>query len=313
MSLVAKKVNGNLYYYSFISYRILDKSKSFSKYIGRGKPGKEKLRATETAFKKELIKKLSGKDYSANLISKDEVIKTLLFSQSFAKKHGKLRELNRRKYDIDSTVSFVLTTLTTEEVDVDLTDVKNALEKTSKLTEKEQISKNMLKAVGSIKEKHVLDRNYLLKLHDTIMATFKDKTPGRFREKQVYLKRQGEHSIYREEIAYRPPEHMKINKLLDDFFSWYGSTGLNPLEKAAVAHYKLYAIHPFLDGNKRICRLVFNKALIEGGFPMINISRKKERYFDALAASVEEGRPSLFVTFCLAEYYSQVKEFITEN
>lgn len=310
MALVIKKIKNRAYYYSFLSYRLLDKPKSFSKYIGVTKPTESKLKRTENLFKDELILKLSGKRYSAAFMSKDDVIKTLLFSGLFAKRYQTLREFNKRKYDIDSTISFILTTLTTEEVDVDLSDVRNAFEKTSGLTEKEQISKNMLRAVESIKEHHLLDKNYLLKLHDIIMANFKDKTPGRFRERQVYLKRKGEHDAGGMELAYRPPRYTEIDKLLNEFLEWHNSNNLNPIEKAALAHYKFYRIHPFLDGNKRICRLIFNKILIENGFPLINISREKEDYFNALATSVEKNEPKTFVIFCLKQYYTQVKEFL---
>lgn len=43
---------------------------------------------------------------------------------------------------------------------------------------------------------------------------------------------------------------ISLNKLIDEFTEWYKSTSLNPIEKAALAHYNLYRIHPFLDGNK---------------------------------------------------------------
>lgn len=311
MALVTKKIYGKKYYYSFLSYFLLSKPKSFSKYIGVLKPTAVKLDQIENSFKEELVKKISGTEYSAKLISEDEVIKTLLFAQLFNKKYQKISALKRRKYDIDSTVSFILTTLTTEEVDVDLNDVTNALVKTSRLTEKEQISRNMLNAVDSIKHHQKLDKDYLLKLHKTIMSSFKTKNPGKFRDKQVYLHRKGEHEpINNTELRYRPPNFSEIDKLINGFLDWYNKSSLNPIEKAAVSHYKLYRIHPFLDGNKRICRLIFNKTLIDNDFPLINISVKKEPYFDALAESVETDRPKLFVKFSLEQYYKQAKTFL---
>ncbi|MBI5884798.1 Fic family protein [archaeon] len=114
------------------------------------------------------------------------------------------------------------------------------------------------------------------------------------------------------EIAYRPPHYSKVGKLLDDFVEWYNATPVNPLEKAAQAHYRLYKIHPFLDGNKRICRLIFNKALIEGGFPLLNISTKKEQYFQTLIDSVEKGLPKKLVEFTLKEYLRQANEFLKQ-
>ncbi len=313
MALVIKKIKGKNYYYAFLSYFLIDKTKSFSRYIGTKKPSERELRKIEDKFKGELIQRLASEDYSNSYVSKDEVIKSLLFSAAFDRKYHKLPSLRRRKYDIDSTVIFTLTTLTTEEVAVDLTDVKNALNKTSALTPRELISKNMLRAVESIKRHHKLDSAYLLGLHRTIMATFETKNPGAFRKKQVYLYRKGSFGPSGDrELEYRPPDHSKIIKLLDKFFDWYDKSNLNPIEKAAIAHYDLYRIHPFLDGNKRICRLVFNKTLLDSHFPLINISVNKEAYFDALVSSVETNNPNLFVEFAFKQYYLQVRTFLSK-
>lgn len=311
MSLVTKQIKGKIYYYSFLSYFLINRSKSFSKYIGSQKPQKGELLKIEDSFKTELVQKISKTAYTNLLISKDEVIKSLLFSRLFQDKYQKLTHIKRRKYDIDRTVKFTLTTLTTEEVEVDLMDVKNALNKESKFTRSEQVSKNMLNAVDLIRENQKLDKKLLLKLHRMIMASFETKKPGMLRDKQVYLYRKGEFSTSKGlEVSYRPPNYNKVDKLLDNFFEWYNKSTLNPIEKAGLAHYNLYKIHPFLDGNKRICRLIFNKTLLDNGFPLINISINKEDYFDALVVSVEGGKPRPFVDFTLKQYYMQVKEFL---
>ncbi|MDE1825910.1 MAG: Fic family protein [Candidatus Micrarchaeota archaeon] len=311
MSLVIKRIKGKKYYYSFLSYFLKDKPKSFSRYIGPQKPSVGESLKIENSFKDELIQKISGKAYTSLLVSKDDVIRCLLFRDLFQRKYQKLPPLKRRKYDIDSTVRFTLTTLTTEEVEVDLTDVENALKKSSGLTQKERISKNMLDAIELIKEGHKLDKNYILRLHRMIMAGFGSKAPGKFRGKQVYLYRKGAFgSLDRLELSYRPPDYKKIEGMLNEFLDWYNDSTLNPIEKASMAHNNLYKIHPFLDGNKRVCRLIFNKTLLDNGFPLINVSVNKETYFDVIVASVEKNDPRPFVDFVLKQYYKQVREFL---
>ncbi|MBU1120646.1 Fic family protein, partial [Candidatus Micrarchaeota archaeon] len=115
------------------------------------------------------------------------------------------------------------------------------------------------------------------------------------------------------EIGYRPPHYSKINELLDDFVEWHNSTKINPIEKAAIAHYKLYKIHAFLDGNKRISRLLFNKTLLDEGFPLLNISLKKEPYFQALIAAVEKDQPKKIAEFTLKEFLRQTKQFLKQK
>ncbi|MDD4250787.1 MAG: Fic family protein [Candidatus ainarchaeum sp.] len=308
--LVVKKLKGKEYYYSFLSYFLINKSKSFSKYIGSKKPTASKLESIEIKFKEELILKLSKKDYSVQVISKDDLIKALLFRDAFNKKFASLSPAKRKKFEIDQTILFTLTTLTTEDVDVSLNDIKEAYIKELDLSLKEKISKNMLQAVESIKHVEKLDKKYLFDLHKKAMSEFETKNPGKIRDKQVYLHKRDEKNPLSIEIGYRPPHFNKVSDLLDEFVEWYNHTKLGPLEKAAVAHFKIYSIHPFLDGNKRVCRLVFNKTLLGEDFPLLNISEKKEPYFEALINSVEKNNPKELIEFTLKEYFRQIKEFL---
>jgi len=214
MTLVSRKISGKSYYYSSLSYYLTDKSRSFSKYIGSKKPTKTKLAGIENQFRKEILEKLANKHYTTGIISQDEVIRTVLFRDLFDKKYKKLTALKKRKYDIDSTVLFTLTTLTTEEVDVSLDDIRNAMEKDSYFTQREQISKNMLSAVESIRGQHKLDMKYLLDLHKMTMASFETKTPGQIRGKQVYIHKIAEDNPLGVELSYRPPNPEKIYALL---------------------------------------------------------------------------------------------------
>ena len=311
MALRTKTINGKIYYYLDLSYFVLNKSKTFSKYVGTKKPLRNEIAKIEYSFKSEIISKLSGKHYENKLISKNDLIKALLFRDAFNNIFSLLSDAQKRKYEIDSTILFTLTTLTTEGVDVGLKDVQNAFEKGRRLNTPEHISKNMLKAVESIKENHALDKKYLLELHKTIMAGFEGKTPGKIRKQQVYLRMQDIKTPLGKEIAYRPPHYKRLSKLIDEFVKWYKSTKLNPIEKAALAHYNLYKIHPFLDGNKRICRLILNKTLLDEGFPLLNISAKKEHYFQSLIDSVEKDTPKKLAEFTLKEFFRQTKEFLT--
>lgn len=313
MALRIKQVSGKEYYYLDLSYYLFDKSKTFSKYIGSKKPTVLELESIESNFKNELIVKLSGKSYSVEFISKDDLIKALLFRDAFNKKFASLSPAGKRKFEVDRTILFTLTTLTTEDVDVSLNDVKEAYSKELNFSLRERISKNMLQAIDSIKLGKKLDKNYLLEIHKQAMSEFETKTPGKLRDKQVYLHKRDEKNPLSIEIAYRPPHYNKVSELLDEFVKWYNKTTLGAIEKASLAHFKLYSIHPFLDGNKRVCRLIFNKTLIDSGFPLLNISEKKESYFEALINSVEKNEPSVLVEFTLKEYFRQVKEFLKSD
>jgi len=72
---------------------------------------------------------------------------------------------------------------------------------------------------------------------------------------------------------------------------------MHPIEYAALAHYKLVYIHPFVDGNGRTSRLLMNLILMQGGYPPV-IVRKQDRlaYYRHLATA-NEGDIRPFVRF----------------
>src|SRR3989338_2178811 len=144
MALRKKTIKGKKYYYLDLSYFISNKSKTFSKYIGAKKPSQSEVAKIEHSFKSEIISRLSGKHYDNKLISKYNMIKVLLFREAFNNVFASLSDAQKRRYEINSTTLFTLTTLTTEGVDVGLRDVQNALKKNKQLNMREQISKNML-------------------------------------------------------------------------------------------------------------------------------------------------------------------------
>ncbi|MDD2293765.1 MAG: Fic family protein [Bacteroidales bacterium] len=83
--------------------------------------------------------------------------------------------------------------------------------------------------------------------------------------------------------------------LMCDLIQWYNDEekagNLNPVELAALFHYRYIRIHPFEDGNGRIARLIVNYILLRHNYPMIVVlSRKKRAYLNALTlADVNVG------------------------
>ncbi len=54
----------------------------------------------------------------------------------------------------------------------------------------------------------------------------------------------------------------------------HATKDLHPVEIAALAHYKLVSIHPFVDGNGRTARLLMNLILMIFGYPPAIIHKK---------------------------------------
>ncbi len=82
-----------------------------------------------------------------------------------------------------------------------------------------------------------------------------------------------------------PPEPLAIPGLIQALVTWINKPkGLDRLAFATIAHHKFVAIHPFLDGNGRVSRLLMNLLLLKVGYPIVNIHREdRPRYYEALS------------------------------
>lgn len=100
--------------------------------------------------------------------------------------------------------------------------------------------------------------------HRTLLqgARGEHKQPGAFRRSQNWI---GGSSL--SVATFIPPVWQEVDPLMGDLenFLHNDDTGLTDLMKIAVAHYQFETIHPFLDGNGRIGRLMITLYLVEKG------------------------------------------------
>ena len=96
----------------------------------------------------------------------------------------------------------------------------------------------------------------LKRLHAILLDSVRghNKAPGAFRIRTVYI---GKPGATLAEAKYVPPEHNEIPELIDNMLGYVNDFKRhNVLVKAAVFHYQFEAIHPFLDGNGRLGRML---------------------------------------------------------
>merc|ERR1719422_2541173 len=92
--------------------------------------------------------------------------------------------------------------------------------------------------------------------------------------------------------------------MVNKFVDWLNSIpamSLPPVKLAALAHYKLVHIHPFVDGNGRTSRLLMNLVLMQAGFPPVIIRRAdRDIYYNHLVTANEgDIRPFIrFIAHC---------------
>lgn len=77
-----------------------------------------------------------------------------------------------------------------------------------------------------------------------------------------------------------PPPYDQVPALMESYVEWLNSEearSMHAVRYAALAHYKLVDIHPFIDGNGRTSRLIMNLILLKAGYPPIMVL-KEQRY-----------------------------------
>jgi Fic family protein len=132
-----------------------------------------------------------------------------------------------------------------------------------------------------IKEGMPLCLRLLREIHSRLMDGVRggEKRPGEFRHCPVMIGRQGQGFA---DARFVPPHHTLLDPLLADFERFLNEPGDLPLVvQLALAHYQFEAIHPFMDGNGRIGRLLMTLMLCERNClpqPLLYLSAYLERH-----------------------------------
>ena len=92
----------------------------------------------------------------------------------------------------------------------------------------------------------------------------------------------------RERVHFQAPDAQRLESEMERFLNWFNrSSGLDPVLKAAVAHFWFVTIHPFDDGNGRIARAIADMALSRA-------DSSKDRFY-SMSSGIEAERKEYFV------------------
>lgn len=284
--------NGKKYYYRVKNIRI---GKSFKKeriYLGVDLNKKDVALAEENADKElKILSKLLDK-------------KEILFLEEIKKKFKKEPKENKENRYETFTSLFTYDSNAIEGNSL-------TLEETSYLLFEKRVpsSKSLREINETLNHKiafdYILDYNgditkeFILELHklvvkDTLKENLNNQI-GKYRDLQVYIRGRD----------WLPPKPEEVPKEMKDLLSWYtlNKNKLHPLILASYFHIAFETIHPFVDGNGRVGRLLMNFILHKNKYPMINIPNKiKFRYYQTLETATINGNLRPFIEFMLELY-----------
>lgn len=176
---------------------------------------------------------------------------------------------------------------------------------------------NILKAMGYMRKREAKDLSTkeLLEIHKITLLGLNTQA-GEFRHENSATFNEAGIAIY----MHPPPRFIKSNlkKLLDYINA--GKEEFVPI-RAALAHYSFEKIHPFLDGNGRVGRLVLQKTMMKGGYSMKGllafeeyIDNHRSEYYRSLEEPEKDCTDYLiFILQALAEKSTQAKELILKK
>ena len=143
--------------------------------------------------------------------------------------------------------------------------------------------------------------------HSVMMDSIRgcDKTPGEFRKSQNWI---GGFGSTLKNARYIPPNVRDMNECMNELEEYINDENdkTDPLIKAALIHYQFETIHPFLDGNGRVGRLLITLYLMQNkviSLPILYLScylkANRIEYYDRMGEIRKAGNYEQWIKFFL--------------
>ena len=154
-------------------------------------------------------------------------------------------------------------------------------------------------------------------LHERLMKGVRGEraTPGEFRRSQNWI---GAPGCTLSEASYVPPPPDELMGCLGDWEKFLHEKSTPPLVQAALAHYQFEAIHPFLDGNGRVGRLLVTLFLVERAIlptPLLYLSAffeaTRRDYYERLGAVSARGEWEIWLVYFLNGVARQAEDALS--
>lgn len=245
------------------------------------------------------IKQIEYKSFSPKKINHEWVVSTPEVNKLLAEANRLIGELNAFSQivpDVDFfiTMHILKEATTSSRIEGTKTNMEEALVKEEDINPEKRDDwaevQNYIKAINtSIKdlEKLPISNRLIKNTHKTLLSGVrgKHKIPGDFRTSQNWI------GATLKDAVFIPPHHSEVVELMSDLEKFINEDEhhVPHLIKIAIIHYQFETIHPFLDGNGRLGRLLITLYLVSNDVlkkPSLYLSdffeKNKGYYYDNL-------------------------------
>lgn len=164
-------------------------------------------------------------------------------------------------------------------------------------------------------EKLPLCKRLFREIHGQLLSGVRgqEKNPGEFRRSQNWI---GAANCSLKEARFIPPNVDDMNQAMDELELYMNeSDDYDPLIRISLIHYQFETIHPFLDGNGRVGRLLILLYLMQQGLlsnPIIYISyflkKNQIEYYDRISEVRRSGNYEQWISFFLEAVSAAAKD-----
>lgn len=271
--------NGKKYYYRVQSVRKGDKVSKKRVYLGKDLEKKE-IEQKEHEADIELL-------FLSTLLSTEQ-IKKLNEIKKERSKIGYESFISQFTHDSTHIEGNAFTLQETAQLLFEGVTPRKSLREINEITNHKEAFDYLLKIKVDITKKLILGVHEKV-TKNALKPELQDQI-GRYRSMQVYIRG----------VKWLPSKPKEVASDMAKLLTWYtkNKKKLHPLILAANFHVRFEMIHPFVDGNGRVGRLLMNFTLHKYGFPMINIPHEKRyKYYETLEKAQVKGDLKPFVEF----------------
>jgi len=294
-------VNGKKKNYIISNQRDGKKWKKTSKFIGSGNLQKSKVDELKKEFEME-VKVKRNYEY----LKEEQVLEIEQLRERYNQGIKKFSEEEFVKFENSFFTELTYNSNAIEGNSLSLAEtsivVNEGISPEGKTLREIYEAKNHVKALEFIKNyKGEISELLILKIHSIILKDISERFAGRYRDNLVRVAGSD----------FKFPSSEKLPQLIRNILYWYDKNKkrMHALELAVIFSMKFVSIHPFVDGNGRVSRLLMNFILQKKKYPWINVYKKQRgKYLIAVRKANEEDY-ELILSFLIETMKENIDDF----